>query len=397
MPVRRRRQRAPHRPARGDRPHPPRLPARRRSGAALRLPGARAVEAGRWPAVQPAQAADRPLRQGGGGTGPLAPFGLRLRPRGRAGRHEQARQCRPHPAVGGHLALLRVGRRPAAPDPVARDGDLRAPREGLHRAEPDRPRAPARHLRRPDPARGPRVPPGSRGHRSGAVAGPPVRPRPLPARARPAQLLGLQLHRLPGAAERVLQPGRAVAAGAGVQADGQDAAPGRHRGDPRRRLQPHRRGEPPGSPPVTSWHRQRRLLPLVAGRPALLRRLHRHRQLAEHAPPPRAAADHGQPSVLGAGDARGRLPLRPGGHAGARAPRRRPAVGVLRPDPAGPRHQPDQAHRRTVGRGRGRLPGGELPPAVVGVERQVPRHRARLLAGIAGDPGRAGIAVHRQL
>ena len=45
-----------------------------------------------------------------------------------------------------------------------------------------------------------------------------------------------------------------------------------------------------------------------------------------------------------------------------------------------PVDQPGQAHRRAVGRRRRRLPGGQLPAAVDRVERQVPRHRARLLA-----------------
>ena len=57
-----------------------------------------------------------------------------------------------------------------------------------------------------------------------------------------------------------------------------------------------------------------------------------------------------------------------------RAPRRRPPLGLLRHHPAGPGDQPGQADRRAVGRRRGRLPGRQLPAAVVGVERQVPRH-----------------------
>ena len=65
------------------------------------------------------------------------------------------------------------------------------------------------------------------------------------------------------------------------------------------------------------------LLPPVAGRPALLHGLHRLRQHAEHAQPARAAAHHGQPAVLGDGDARRRLPLRPRQHARPRAARGR--------------------------------------------------------------------------
>ena len=67
-------------------------------------------------------------------------------------------------------------------------------------------------------------------------------------------------------------------------------------------------------------------------------------------------------------------------HAGPRVPRGRPAVRLLRPHPAGPGRQPGQADRRAVGRRRRRLPGRQLPAAVDRVERQVPRHRARLLA-----------------
>ena len=120
---------------------------------------------------------------------------------------------------------------------------------------------------------------------------------------------------------------------------------------------------------------------------AVLHGLHRHRQHAEHAAPARAAADHGQPALLGARDARRRLPLRPRGDAGARAARRRSAVGVLRSDPAGSGGQPGQADRRAVGRRRRRLSGRQLPAALVGVERQVPRHGARLLARHGPDAG----------
>ena len=81
-----------------------------------------------------------------------------------------------------------------------------------------------------------------------------------------------------------------------------------------------------------------------------------------------------------------------------RAARRRPAVGVLRPHPAGPGRQPGEADRRAVGRRRGRLPGRQLPAAVVGVERQVPR-RASATTGAASDAdaGRVRLPLHRQL
>ena len=88
-------------------------------------------------------------------------------------------------------------------------------------------------------------------------------------------------------------------------------------------------------------------------------------------------------------DARRRLPLRPRLDAGPPVPRGRPAVGVLRPRPAGPGHLPGQADRRAVGRRRGRLPGRQLPAAVDRVERQVPRHRPRLLARRGRRPCRS--------
>ena len=106
---------------------------------------------------------------------------------------------------------------------------------------------------------------------------------------------------------------------------------------------------------------------------------------------------HGQPALLGDRDARRRLPLRPRRDAGARAARRRSAVGVLRSDPAGSDRQPGEADRRAVGRRRGRLPGRQLPAAVVGVERQVSRLGARLLARHRSDAGRVRLALHRQL
>ena len=54
-----------------------------------------------------------------------------------------------------------------------------------------------------------------------------------------------------------------------------------------------------------------------------------------------------------------------------------------------------ETHRRTVGRRPRRLPGGQLPAALDGMERPVPRHRARLLARRAVDAGRVRVAHHR--
>ena len=110
-----------------------------------------------------------------------------------------------------------------------------------------------------------------------------------------------------------------------------------HRGDPRRRLQPHRRGQPPRAVLSFKGIDNPAYYRLDPDDRRSLHRLHGHRQHPEHAAPARAAADHGQPALLGQRDARRRLPLRPGRDAGARAARRRPAVGVLRPHPAGSR------------------------------------------------------------
>ena len=126
---------------------------------------------------------------------------------------------------------------------------------------------------------------------------------------------------------------------------------------------------------VVQGRRQPVLLPPRPRRPALLHGLHGHGQLAQRRAPERAAADHGLAALLGHRVPRRRLPLRPGQRAGARALRRRPPVGVLRHDPPGPRPLPGQAHRRAVGRRARRLPGRQLPRAVVGVERHLPRRR----------------------
>ncbi len=249
---------------------------------------------------------------------------------------------------------------------------------------PERPRGPARHLRRARLRAGDRLPARPRRHRRRAAAGPPHLRRVVPGRARASRnYWGYSTIGYFAPALRVRRHRPPRRAGARVQGDGQGAAPRRDRGDPRRRLQPHRRGQPPRADAVVQGRRQPVLLPADARRPAPLHGLHRHRQLAQPGPPERAAADHGLAALLGDRVPRRRLPLRPRLGARARVLRRRPAVGVLRRDPPGPGALAGQADRRAVGRRPGRLPGRQLPGAVVGVERRLPRHDARLLARAA--------------
>ena len=280
-------------------------------------------------------------------------------------------------------AFLWEGDRPPR-DPVRRHGHLRDPRQGVHDAPPRRPRGPARNLRRARVRAGGRLPQGPRRDRGRAAARAPHLRRGLPVRARAAQLLGLQHDRLLRArTPSTRRP--AAAASRCSEFKGMVKALHRagHRGDPRRRLQPHRRGQPPRADAVVQGRRQPVLLPADARRPAPLHGLHRHRQLAQPGPPERAAADHGLAALLGDRVPRRRLPLRPRVGAGAGVLRRRPAVGVLRRDPPGPGALAGEADRRALGRRARRLPGRQLPGAVVGVERRLPRRGARLLARAA--------------
>ncbi len=276
-------------------------------------------------------------------------------------------------------------------DPMERDGHLRAARARLHPAASRGAASAARHVRRPRHRPGDRPPEAARRHHGRADAGPRLRRRPAPGRARAAQLLGLQHHRL-------LRPGRALLGlgqGERVQDDGEGAALGRHRGDPRRRLQPHRRGQPARADARVPRHRQRLLLPAPRRRSPLLQRLHRQRQHARHAAPARAAAHHGLAALLGDRDARRRLPLRPRRRARARAARGRPPRRLLRHHPPGPGADPGEAHRRAVGPRRRRLPGRQLPAGLGGVERPVPRHDARVLEGRRRPHRRVRAAPHR--
>ena len=305
---------------------------------------------------------------------------LRRRLRGCRSRAPRPGRQRGGPEVDRDRRRVHLGGRSSARHPVLRDGHLRDSRQGVHQEPSRRPRGPARHLRRLGVRSGDRLPARAGRHGSRAAPRPSHRRRVLPVRARPQELLGLQHDRLPGPALRVRRHRPARRAGTRVQGDGQGAASRRHRGDPRRRLQPHRRGQPPGSDAVVQGRRQSLLLPVDARGPALLHGLHGHGQLAEPGPPERAAADHGLAALLGDRVPRRWLPLRPGVGARARVLRRRPPVGVLRRHPPGPGPLAGQADRRAVGRRPRRLPGGQLPGALVGVERHLPRHGPRLLA-----------------
>jgi hypothetical protein len=102
----------------------------------------------------------------------------------------------PFAEVGRHQSLLQLGKRPLPAHAVARDGDLRGSRQRLHKAAPadsenmrgtyaglSHPAA-IKHLRTLE-------------SRPSSSAGPSIHSRLASRRARPAQLLGLQLDRYP--------------------------------------------------------------------------------------------------------------------------------------------------------------------------------------------------------
>ena len=205
-------------------------------------------EPDRGPALQPGQAAARPVRQGRStatSTGTRPCFGYRFAdPDGRANDDDSA----PHvPKSVVVEPVLRLGRRPAAAHAVARDGHLRGPRQGLHHAPPRRPRGAARHLRRPRPPRRHRPP-------RRASASPPSSCCRCTSSCTTPHLVERGLRNYWGynsigffAPHNELRRRRARAASRSHEFKPmvQGAARGRHRGDPRRRLQPHRRGQPP--------------------------------------------------------------------------------------------------------------------------------------------------------
>ena len=173
-----------------------------------------------------------------------------------------------------------------------------------------------------------------------------------------------------------------------------DAARRRARGRARRRLQPHLRGRLRRTDAELARAGQRGVLPAAPRR--LVRGRDRLRQLARPAPPPVPGHGHGLAALLGAGDARRRLPLRPRPHARPGQHRLRRGRDLPGGRRAGPGAVPGQAGRRAVGRRPRRLPARALPRAVGRVERPVPRHGAAR-PGSAGAAGRAGAAARPRL
>ena len=164
--------------------HLARRAARGRARHPLRLPGRRAVAARGGAAVQPAQAAARPLRPGGVGQLTTEPGGLRLRP----GQPRRSATWRT-PRRTSRAAWWSTTRfdwgddRPDAP-PLARHRDLRDARQGHDRAARPGARGAARDVRRPGDAGGHRLPARPRRDRGRAAARPPVRLRARAGRAR---------------------------------------------------------------------------------------------------------------------------------------------------------------------------------------------------------------------
>ena len=314
------------------------LPAGRGSRPALRLPRARPVRPAPRASVQPRQAPRRRVRQVDRRPDPVrcgqraALRSGRPRCRSRGGRRGR---CRRDPEVCRRRRELRLGGRPQARDPMARDGDLRDACEGVHEAAPGRARGSPRHVRGPRVGGGDRVPevPGRDGCR--ALAGSSHRRRALPRGAWADELLGLLHDRVPRPARAVRRHRHARRAGARVQRNGQGAPRRRARGDPGRRLQPHRRGQPSGSDALVQGHRQRVVLPAAARRPQALPGLHGHRKQLQPRAPERVAADHGLAPLLRGRVPCRRLPLRPRLGARARVLRRRPPRRLLRHHPSG--------------------------------------------------------------
>ena len=353
------------------------LPAGSAARAAVRFPRDGPLRSLPGPAVRPFEAPARPLCESHPRRDQERTVALLLRLR-RPVQAVRARLGPPHDDLRGHQSLLRLGPRPPSESRVQRHDHLRGPRTRHDDAPPGHPQGVPGDLRGHLPSGHDRLPLPAGHHGDRAHALPPVRQRHRAAEPRPVELLGVQHDRLLRAPQRLRLHGHPGRAGRRVQDDGQGLPRGRHRGHHGRRLQPHGRRQPHGAHPGLPRTGQPLLLPARRGLPGALLRHHRNGQLAQHALAQHAAAHHGLAAVLDHGHARRRIPLRPRLDARPRAPRGGQALQLFRHHPAGPPHLPGQAHRRAVGYRRRRLQRRRLPSPVDRVERQIPRHRARL-------------------
>ena len=130
---------------------------------------------------------------------------------------------------------------------------------------------------------------------------------------------------------------RGPGVGRRVQGDDRPVARSRARSDPRRGLQPHgRRQRARPDAVVSSGIDNASYYRLMPDETALLHQRYRHRQHAEPVASARAADGHRQPALLGDGDERRRLPLRPRDDPRPRAVRLRRRRRLPRQLPAGP-------------------------------------------------------------
>ena len=136
----------------------------------------------RGAALQPGQAAHRPLRAGHRRLGAVRSRGRSATPRGDPDSPSELDSAAFVPRSLVVDPALRVERPSPAPPPLRGHGHLRGSRQGLHHDPPRRPAGPARHLRRARSRGGHRPPGRPRGDRGRAAPGPPERARSLPLR-----------------------------------------------------------------------------------------------------------------------------------------------------------------------------------------------------------------------
>ena len=339
-----------------------RLRPRRRGRAGLRLPGHRPVRPGAGAALQPGQAAARPLRPGdhrrGARSGP------------RCSGYDVDDPDRPSPLdSAGHVP------RSLVVDPAFDWGGDAPPRaryadtviyevhvKGFTQTHPGVPGRAAGHLRRPGPRRRDRAPRRSGRDRGRAAAGAPAASRrPSWWRAGLTNYWGYNTIGFFAPHEGYSAEVRAGGAG-GQVAEFKAMVERLHAAGLEVILDVvfnhTAEAGPPGPDAVPPRPRQPRLLPARSRRPQPLHRHDRLRQLAQRRPPACLQLIMDSLRYWVDGDARRRLPLRPGRRPGPPGRRLRPPLGLLRPGRAGPGRVAGQAHRRAVGR----RPGRQLRP-----------------------------------